>query len=321
MNRRTQKISLHLILPALCACALLVIAIRTPAHGYVPFMRNETPACWDLASLPNGQINWRVSADAPAILRESVAKAAEQWSRATDGTLSFAEGPGGIDFIWSTDPAQLPDALYLASTTFNLNGNFNITSARVIVNAFNYDWHCGAPYGVGLAGASGKREVDLDAVILHELGHALGLDHADKNLAALVGNADSQNLPTMNAIVFPGAESLHTDDIVGARSIYLHDTTIPEPVLAISGSPAKGPRPLNVGFAQNLGDETTTWDFGDGHAFTGSAPSHKYTVAGVYTVTATFQGKSTTMTVEVEKKKAKPARVKKVKAKKNQAAS
>jgi PKD repeat protein len=64
---------------------------------------------------------------------------------------------------------------------------------------------------------------------------------------------------------------------------------------------------------QSCGDSTTTWDFGDGHTFVGETPSHKYPVAGTYTVTATFQGKSSTMTVEVDKKKARPVRVKKVK--------
>jgi PKD repeat protein len=317
MVRNSLKNNLQIVLSLTAAVAILAVAMRAPAQAFVPFQRDQQAAVWDVATLPNGTINFSISPDAPAMLRDSVLKATAAWSKVTDNVLKFAECPGGIEFSWTSDVAQLPDALYLAFTNFSLGGDFKITGARVVVNGATYDWHCGAPFGVGYAGSNGKRDVDLDGVILHELGHALGLDHSDKNPAALVGENYTTVKPTMNSIIYPGAEYLHTDDIVGMRSLYLHDTTIPEPELSISGSPATGVKTLNVGFAQTLGDATTTWDFGDGHTFTGMAPSHKFTAPGAYTVTATFNGKVSTMTVEVLKKKVKAPKAKKVKAAKN----
>jgi PKD repeat protein len=56
-----------------------------------------------------------------------------------------------------------------------------------------------------------------------------------------------------------------------------------------TASPATGPAPLAVQFAdKSVGAPTSwSWDFGDGDASTGQSPSHQYTKSGIYTVTLT----------------------------------
>jgi len=57
-----------------------------------------------------------------------------------------------------------------------------------------------------------------------------------------------------------------------------------------------------TGSADNLGIESSAWDFGDGSSATGASPTHTYRAAGVYTATLTvwdYSGNSATSTTTV----------------------
>jgi hypothetical protein len=65
---------------------------------------------------------------------------------------------------------------------------------------------------------------EFKAVMIHEFGHLLGLDHSQINLACLTGGpgCDLQGLPTMFPILVDAAamSTLATDDIAGLSELY-----------------------------------------------------------------------------------------------------
>jgi hypothetical protein len=249
-------------------------------------------------------IRWSVEPAAPAIVRESVLFAIETWSSATSSVLKFEEGPGGIAVVWDSSGDKIIDSIFLAYTTFTADGNSNINGGRITVNAYNYTWRRGGYGGVGPI-ANGKREANLDSVMLHELGHALGLDHSDKNPSALVGTVSPGDYPTMNSIIYDGAQTLHIDDETGVRSLY-NAGSPPAAVLPITATPLSGPRNMVVSFSNAEGAEDTDWDFGDGGIASGASVQHKFTALGTYTVTAKSNGLTAQVTIEIKKNVKQP---------------
>jgi hypothetical protein len=289
------------VMAVICGAAM-VVAMMQPSSAY-QFFKNQagTPYKWNVDALPNGTIYWNVDPAAPAIVRESMLACTRAWTHATDGKLKFAEGFGGISVEWDAAGTKIPDTLFLAYAYFSANTTQTITSAKIVINAKNYTWHRGGYTGVG-AMVNGLRDANIDSVMLHELGHTLGMDHADRNISAIVGSVTAADLPTMNSVIYPGAESLHLDDETGARELYLGTTNPAENTLQVLASPIKGKAPLNVSFAQFGGDNDSQWDFGDGVTMRGAAAARKFTTPGIYNVEVVCNGKKGTVTVEVEGK-------------------
>jgi len=276
---------------------VLLIVVAPVAGAFQPFANANGTYAWNLSA---GKVRWQVVGQAPEIVREAMLYSTDTWSTATEGRLKFEEGPGGIEIEWDTTGQKIVDPLYLAYALFRADGKQNIFYARIVVNANTYTWQRGGYTGVGPY-VNGKREANLDSVVLHELGHALGLDHSDKNSGAIVGSSKTGDLPTMNSIIYPGAETLHLDDETGIRSLYEGTSTGPV-VIVIGASPATGKAPLTVSFNQTEGGEEVQWDFGDGSGGRGAIAQHKYTTPGVYTATANANGKMGTVTIVIEKK-------------------
>jgi len=303
-----------LILTAICSGAMLVAALPQPANGFVPFVDMAgKPYSWDMAAQPDGQIHWCVDPDAPTILRESMLFATQAWADATGGKLRFIEVPApadpftvfyGITVNWDAAGTRLVDASYLAYSTFSVSASTGrIVTSRIVVNAKQYTWHRGEPFGQTY-GEGGVRRADLDGVMLHELGHSLGLDHSDKLPSAIVGTSTVGSYPTMNSIVFPGIESLHMDDIAGIQSLYGTGEGAPGydagiPPMTITAVRVKKKRGVTYDFStQNGGDATTMWDFGDDEQAIGATVQHRYRWRGEFTVTALWNGRVATLKVQ-----------------------
>ncbi len=102
----------------------------------------------------------------------------------------------------------------------NVGGRLYITEGQAVLNGKFID-------GVR---NSGNPETDIDAykgVVLHELGHFIGLDHTQVNLASVIKYLDDdpsekEGIPTMFPLYVDGNEqlSLHYDDKVAISSLY-----------------------------------------------------------------------------------------------------
>lgn len=161
-----------------------------------PFKWNKNP------------ITYSFDKKVPDIMRSSFVEASRVWSVACGGNLAFSEVASGADISVSLMPVVSTD-LYLGFTNFSIDQAIYIKNATIQINSRMYSWHRGIPYGVGpIIPKKKTRDADIDGVMLHELGHALGLNHAQKSNS------------TMFSVIYPGAETLDPDDIKGIRFIY-----------------------------------------------------------------------------------------------------
>jgi len=304
-----MKATLKLLTLISIASLALVFSFERSAAGFQPFVSpTQSHYKWNVAA---GPVRWSVLPGAPELVRESMLAVTKNWSEATAGVLTFEEGAGGISLDWDATGTRIVDTMYLAYTFFNADNTNRIYASNITINALNFTWQRGGASGVGPV-LNGKREANMDTVLMHEVGHALGLDHSDKNAAGIVGTWSATDLPTMNSIVYPGAETLHSDDDAGIQTLYGAAAAAPLPAgMTIVASPLSGKAPLNVSFTTNDGSEAM-WDFGNGKKLrSGDNLSQKFTAPGTYTVTATAGGKSTTITIEVEKKGKRAPKAKK----------
>ena len=122
-----------------------------------------------------------------------------------EGGGLFGDDITGVDFTATVCGTEFSDSVLAVTLTAGtcLNqqctGGFHITDADIVFNN-NENWDV-------YTGPSHFFVTDFERVALHELGHALGLDHESTNpsiMQGLVSNTDS----------------LQTDDINGANSIY-----------------------------------------------------------------------------------------------------
>jgi hypothetical protein len=246
-------------------------------------------ATWNLRLAAGDCIHWMAKDGCPPIVRESAAFAAASWAEASGYALRFEEGPGGIEIEWETYHQP-----YLGAARLVFSG-YDIVSARIAING-TWKWQREKAMGADLAAWT----ADLDALMLHEFGHCLGLDHADKG--EIVEGSD---LPTMWSYLLPGSETLSLDDVAGIT--FLYPSVFPQ-------APATDPPSANfyakrlrvrqpVAFSVSPADDAAFWDFDDGTTAVGASPTHNFRRNGAYIVSVTSRCQKATVFVLIGRRK------------------
>ncbi len=160
------------------------------------------------------------------VMRAGAKIAMDAWSKASGGKITFQQSKPNKPFdpyvkdaygilFRSLNGWIGPTATALAITVPNDTPDNRLTTAVIIVNTNLYSWHQGDPYYTWPVAAkprvaAKKASADINLVILHELGHALGFGHS--------GQPDSIMFPYLHPRT--GLSGLSADDLVGLSTVY-----------------------------------------------------------------------------------------------------
>ncbi|WP_457492019.1 matrixin family metalloprotease [Tardiphaga sp. P5_C7] len=167
-------------------------------------------AKWGSAALgtPGGTVTWAIDNTIPSWFVPYLTSAFSDWS--TYASITFQQ----VDSIASS---QIDFALGAIDGLNNVLGvaNYNFSNGRMLAAAIKFDsgenWHLS---GSQVVSASG---VNFFVVALHEIGHALGLDHYNTVPAV------------MNAYISSSVTDLNQSDINGIVALYGAGSGVQQP--------------------------------------------------------------------------------------------
>jgi hypothetical protein len=193
------------------ALAVLLVLASTTAYSYVPLSPSRTweKTPWYIVDMRGlSSVN---DGDGGVTRVVNALNSLDAWDGAGAGRVTFAT-PGTlasgfnltdrIPMVNFTDPNDNCPAGYLACT-FNYaeqrtDGTWRILDADIVTNSTNYDFTSEGEHPGG-AGCSG--EYYIEGIMVHEMGHGLGLDHTSVTGATMVPSvpACDNNLMTTEA--------------------------------------------------------------------------------------------------------------------------
>ena len=184
-------------------------------------------------TLSDGNTSWNVAA-APAIGMWNQVLGNIQLGQVTSN-VPVASGDGVNSMIFtSTVFGQSFGAYTLAVTYYRYSGS-RMSEADILFNtAQQWDSY----RGTLRFGSNGYAIADIQRVVLHELGHAIGLGHPDQA---------GQNVDAVMNSVISSRYTLSNDDIAGGQALYgapsASPTPTPTPVPTPTPSPTPKPTP------------------------------------------------------------------------------
>jgi hypothetical protein len=190
-------------------------------------------------TLIDGNTSWNTAAS-PALdmWDQNIQRASLVGVVNASAPVATGDGVNSIVFS-STVFGQSFGSNTLAVTYYRYSGS-RFSEADILFNtAQNWDSYRGA---VRFSGGPAIGEVRR--VLLHELGHALGLGHPDQ--------AGQSVAAVMNSMM-SNRETLSNDDISGGQSLYGAPTSTPTPTPSATPTPTPASRLANVSTRMNVG--------------------------------------------------------------------
>ena len=234
----TMRHKTALVTFASVTIALFLAAIPQSSNAYVlegPSWASGATVVFQLGlgnagrTLIDGNTSWNTAA-APAL---------NNWDQniqrvqitSVNGTSSVSSGDGVNSIVFSaTVFGQSFGANTLAVTYYRYSGS-RMSEADIL---FNQNQSFDSYRGSLRFGAGGWAIGDIRRVLVHELGHALGLGHPDQ--------AGQHVDAIMNAVI-SNRETVSSDDISGGQSLYGAPGQSPTPTPTPSATPTPTPTP------------------------------------------------------------------------------
>jgi len=217
------------------ALGVFALAIAGTAYGYV--LEGQT---WPAGStvvlqlglgnpvlpLLDGATSWNAAAAPAANMWSSTVQRVQLTTNNSSGLASSGDHVNSVVFATSVF-GQAFGSNTLAVTYYRYSGS-TMAEADVL---FNQAWTFNSYRGPLQFPGPGPAIVDIRRVFLHELGHALGLNHPDSGGQSVVA--------VMNSIM-SNQEVLSADDLAGAHFLYGTSSGTPTPTPTPNPTPPAG---------------------------------------------------------------------------------